>query len=55
MEELNITVLVGGEELDRGQECAANNELDQWWSRRHREEEDRAKEELSVEEGVRKD
>ena len=55
MEELNITVLVGGEELDRGQECAAHNELDQWWSRRHREEEDRAKEELSVEEGVRKD
>jgi hypothetical protein len=40
----------GGEELDRGPECAAHNELDQWWSRRHREEEDRARKELSVEE-----
>ena len=54
MEELKIPIVVGDEELDREQECAAHNELDQWWSRRHKEEEDRAKEELLVEEGVKK-
>ena len=30
MKELDIPLLVGGEELDRGQEYAAHNELDQW-------------------------
>ena len=41
--------------MNREQECAAHYEIDQWWSRRHREEAEGTSKEVSVEEGVRKD
>ena len=55
IEELDIILGMEDEMVEGGQECAAHDELDQWWSKRHREEADGARKEVSMEEGVRRD